>query len=75
MENTVDYTGMVRFRKLSFKKSNYELTVDEIVPMPDLGDMDKLKEFVNKNTPVLSSTNDVYIPLEDFYKYIPFYIF
>ena len=43
--------------------------------MPDLGDMDKLKKFVNKNTPVLSSTNDVYIPLENFDKYIPFYIF
>lgn len=66
---------VVRFRKISFRKSNYDMTIDEVVPMPDLGDTDKLKEFVNKNTPVLSPTNDIYIPLESFDKYIPFYIF
>lgn len=66
---------VLRFRKLSFKKSNFELTNDETVPIPDLGNTEKVKEFVDRNTPVLSPTNDIYIPLECFDKYDPFYIF
>lgn len=71
MENS----NTIRFRKLEFKKSNLELINDETIPMPDIGDTSALKKFVEKNSPTLSSVNTIYIPLERFDIYKPFYVF
>lgn len=74
MEN-IENKDLIRFRKLEFKKSNLELVNDETIPMPDIGDTIALKRFVEKNSPVLSSVNAIYIPLEKFDIYKPFYVF
>ena len=74
MDN-MENKNLIRFRKLEFRKSDFELVNDEIIPMPDIGDTMTLKKFVEKNSPVLSSVDTVYIPLEKFDLYKPFYVF
>lgn len=64
---------ILRFRRLAFLKSNFDLCEDEIVPIPDLGSQEKVRDYIEKSNPVLHSFNLVYIPLDKLEIYKPIY--